>query len=195
MTTLLNQDERLRQVAFPGSHSNFGWMERERSNPLILGPLAWMVQQLASTGVQFDRTRLAHTFAAFTQTKSSEYWYEGKVFSSYLQKYVLGDAPKKPWMMAHPKHQLSAVEIHCSARLRALAMESAHAGVPSYQLWKEEESSSWCWISHLAGEFRELDSDGLSSIDHSRCPLATSAMVAKVLYESPLGNLESQLLF
>ncbi|KAH7358977.1 hypothetical protein B0T11DRAFT_285502 [Plectosphaerella cucumerina] len=54
----------VQQVFFLGTHGDMGWVEDGET--MVLGPLAWMIQQLTThLGIQFDQARLAARFPAY----------------------------------------------------------------------------------------------------------------------------------
>ncbi|KAK3312176.1 hypothetical protein B0H66DRAFT_608452 [Apodospora peruviana] len=157
-------DGRLKQVAFAGNHGNLGWISKCNYNPLVLAPLAWMIQQLDSIGIQFDSDILDQHFSAIRSEKSDRTWIKASVFRAHGYDHLIGKAVPNPGRIVDTDSNEPAVDIHSTVRLRGYGRTPSDPAVPGYTLLPNVEATSGCGaLGHPAVRVGSSHAPGPSS--------------------------------
>jgi len=190
-------DGRLRQVAFPGNHGNLGWISKSNRNPLILGPLAWMAQQLESIGIHMDGAVLGEYFAPDQMSENGQDWVRGTVYRAHGYEHFIGTSAPRPGRIVDSNSDVPAVDIHFTARLRGYGRRRTDPAVPGYRLhtqgggtnqWIRNDSST-CTVSATWPIIRRPTT--ASDIQRTT---TWGPKEALTLNEAPIGPLEARLL-
>jgi hypothetical protein len=207
----------IRQVSFPGSHSNLGWIRDGES--LVHGPLAWMAQQVHTfLNVEFSDHELAACFPSFRSEGAEEptreaTWYNGRIKTPKSGTLaVIGKKVRQPGPV-NSATGLTDLKIHIGARLRnhgvlegdtidavpGYALQAPATGAPFWAL--RLGSSRWPWARTNSKDSRRSRS---SSSDHSSSPRTSKAgtwgastsapRAADRIDEAPVGALEARCL-
>ena len=194
-------DGRLKQVAFAGNHGNLGWISKRNYNPLILAPLAWMIQQLYSIGMQFDDEPLDDIFAGMKgeESESRPSWIKGNVFRAHGYEHLIGRAAPNPGRIVDSESNSPAVDIHSTVRLRGYGRTSSDPAVPGYRLASESGSNRWVRTNESTSKYGKIISrtwPTVKSYDNTpnHVRRSTWPKTAPVLEEAPIGELEARLL-
>lgn len=180
VTTLMRHGltGRLIQVGFPGGHGNCGWMDRKGSNPLIMGPLAWMIDQLSSIGIKFDKQKLERRFAPRPT------WFIGKVAKPRFIERFAGLVAPTPGRIIDPQGALP-IQVHYSARFRTYRRRNEDPAMPGYDYFPRLVGSSWQWhLLETSPQPAQTGQPGEATMPAHRAP---------ILYEAPIGELEDHL--
>ena len=173
----------LKQVYFPGTHSDLVW-DNEQGGVVDI-PLAWIIEQLHThADLRFKRDVLAQRFPRMSQepvsldeaTKHTWVYDEVSRSSSGIGMFV-GRKNRIPGSYYRDNME-TREEIHASARLRGYGRTVRDPSVAGYRVEKNPE-----------GRFYWVQGSGRSSTGNSN-----SSLEPYHIQEAAIGNLEAELL-
>jgi hypothetical protein len=142
----------LEQVWFNGTHHDLG-KERRQGGGLIDIPLAWMIDRLASVGVEFNHKRLEARFPGYHRDNASSNgeemhhlneWASAKVHRTYRGAMTLmGYEPRTPGRYCQQGMKTNE-QIHISIRLRGHGVTKSSPTIPGLHYVRSmNESIEW----------------------------------------------------
>lgn len=175
---------RLAQVWFNGSHRDLG-KEHRHGGGLVDIPLAWMIDMLASVGVECDQTRLENRFPGYHRpdatgegTSRLNEWARGQANHTYKGVMTfMGYEPRKPGRYAPPGTRTNE-EIHISIRLRGYGTTKGSRPMPGLR-YEQSLGESIKWTSCRNWSSEESNGSGTEN--------------RVVISEAPIGALEAAL--
>jgi hypothetical protein len=160
-------------------------MDRNNSNPLIMGPLAWMVHQLQSIGIRFDESKLQQQFSR------PRTWYNGPVFKPKQYERLIGLVTPTPGRFIDSSGA-PPIEVHYSVRLRGFRISPGDITMPGYGA-VQKVGNAWQWPLVEASR-RSTNGSGTETITTSQTSEVPSPTDrARILNEAPIGELEARL--